>query len=46
MVMDPDEIEEYCRRHPDVAAMIILQAEDGRKEEVLCFGSWENDVLL
>jgi len=46
MVMAPDEIEEYCRRHPDVAAMIILQAEDGRKEEVLRFGSWENDVLL
>jgi len=46
MVMDPDEIKEYCRRHPDVAAMIILQAEDGRKEEVLRFGSWENDVLL
>jgi len=46
MVMDPDEIEEYCRRHPDVAAMIILQAEDGRKEEVLRFGSWGDDVLL
>jgi thiamine biosynthesis lipoprotein len=46
MVMDPDEIKEYCRRHPDVAAMIILQAEDGRKEEILRFGSWENDVLL
>jgi thiamine biosynthesis lipoprotein len=46
MVMDPDEIKEYCRRHPDVAAMIILQAEDGRKEEMLRFGSWENDVLL
>ena len=41
-----DEIKEYCQRHPDVAAMIILQAEDGRKEEILRFGSWENDVLL
>ncbi|MBL7154553.1 MAG: hypothetical protein ISS79_12630 [Phycisphaerae bacterium] len=44
MVMEPDEIEEFCRRHPDVPAMIILDAEEGRKEEILRFGRWDELV--
>jgi hypothetical protein len=44
MVMAPDEIEEYCRLHPDVLAMVILEAKDGRKEEILRFGRWDELV--
>jgi thiamine biosynthesis lipoprotein len=41
MVMAPDEIKEYCRLHPDVLATVILEAKDGRKEEILRFGRWD-----
>lgn len=41
MVFEPDEIEEYCRLHPEVLAMVILEAKEGRKEEILRFGRWD-----
>lgn len=40
MVMQPEEIEEYCRVHPEVLAMVILEAEEGPKEKILRFGRW------
>jgi len=40
MVMKPPDIEEYCRRHRDVLAMVILETED-RQEEILRFGRWD-----
>jgi len=45
MVMSPDEIKNYCRQHPDVSAMIILQDEDTKTQEgrVLCFGPWKTN---
>jgi len=40
MVMSSDEIRQYCSRHPDVSAMIILEGEgkDAEKKEILYFG--------
>jgi thiamine biosynthesis lipoprotein len=45
MVMSPDEIEKYCRRRPDIQAMIILQDERTKTKEggILRFGPWEDD---
>lgn len=40
MVMEPEQIREYCRRHPDVLAMVILEGKDG-DEEILRFGPWD-----
>ncbi len=42
MVMSPDEIKQYCRQHPNVQAMVILQNEgkEQRKEKILQFGNW------
>lgn len=37
MVMSPDEIELYCKRHPDTLAMVVI-----REEKVLRFGKWKN----
>jgi len=40
MVMSPDEIRQYCLRHPDVLAMIMLESEgkDAQKDKILHFG--------
>jgi len=40
MVMSPDEIRKYCSRHPDMAAMIMLESrdEDAPKDKILHFG--------
>lgn len=42
MIMIPDEIEEYCLRHPDTTSMIMLQEQDKKiqKEEIIRFGPW------
>jgi len=47
MVMEPDEIKEYCRCHPDVSAIVILQeqGEEAKKEEILRFGQWKKYEL-
>jgi len=40
MVMSPDEIRQYCSRHLDVSAMIMLESDgkDTQKEKILYFG--------
>jgi thiamine biosynthesis lipoprotein len=40
MVMRPDEIRQYCPRHPDVSALIMLKGrgKDARKDKILHFG--------
>jgi len=44
MVMEPDEIKEYCRRHSEVLAMVILQEKE-EQEEILRFGRWKKYEL-
>ncbi|UCC96372.1 MAG: FAD:protein FMN transferase [Phycisphaerales bacterium] len=48
MIMEPDEIEQYCARHPKVLAMVILQEKsDGAPQDtILHFGRWGENVLL
>ena len=48
MVMSPDEIRQYCSRHPDILAMIMLESEgkDAQKDKILRFGPWKKDELL
>lgn len=43
MIMSPDEIKQFCSRHPNALAMIILQEPDEKtqKETILQFGPWE-----
>ena len=45
MVMSPDEIANYCLRHPDTQAMIVLQDKSTKtqKEKILRFGPWKTD---
>ena len=43
MVIEPEDIEEYCRLHPEVLAMVILEKEEGQ-EEILRFGRWDELV--
>jgi len=38
MVMSPDEIEQYCLRHPEVQAMVIIKDRDTEKDKILRFG--------
>jgi thiamine biosynthesis lipoprotein len=48
MVMGPDEIRQYCSRHPDVSALIMLESrgKKARKKEILRFGRLKDDELL
>lgn len=41
MVMQPEEIEEYCRLHPEVLAMVILEGSEKQGEKTLRFGRWD-----
>jgi len=47
MVMNPDEIRQYCSRHPDILAMIMLEGEgkDAQKDKILHFGPWKKGKL-
>ena len=46
IVMSPQEIEQYCVRHPDVLAMVILKSQkEGQKDKILHFGPWNEDDL-
>jgi len=40
MVMSPDEIEAYCREHPDVAAMLLGPGGRAGRSAALRFGRW------
>jgi uncharacterized protein (TIGR03663 family) len=47
MVLSPDEINQYCSRHPDVLAMIVVH-EESKKEQrdrILHFGQWKRTDL-
>jgi len=48
MIMDPDEIRQYCSLHPDVLAMVILhnEGQELQKDTLLHFGRWDENVLL
>lgn len=56
MVMSPDEIEQYCLRHPEVQALVILQEEEKKpsaslrggpqREKILRYGQWKKHELL
>ena len=49
MVMTPEQIKQYCLRHPDVPAMIIVQEKDKEGqvvERILHFGPWKKGELL
>lgn len=41
MIMQPDEVEAYCLRNPNVQAMIVIGEKDERKGDVLFFGPWD-----
>ena len=45
MVMAPDEIENYCRGHPHVLAVIALKDKnvETREDKVLRYGPWKTD---
>lgn len=47
MVMSPDEVRQYCSRHQDVLAMLILHDETKKeqKEKILHFGQWKRSNL-
>ena len=48
MIMDLDEIRQYCRLHPDRRAMVILQEQDEKtqKDRILHFGPWQEEELV
>jgi thiamine biosynthesis lipoprotein len=43
MVMRPDEIKQYCSRHPQIQTLVILEHGDQeiRKDDILRFGPWK-----
>lgn len=48
MVMNLDDIKQYCSHHPHISAMIMLNGEgkDAQKDKILHFGSWKKEELL
>jgi thiamine biosynthesis lipoprotein len=46
MVMTPSEIERYCSKHPDILAMIVVEADraDRGEDRILRFGDWEKVI--
>ena len=44
MIMSPQEIERYCRKHSDTMAIIAIAEGEktGGKEKILRFGKWES----
>lgn len=47
MVMSPYEVNQYCSRHPDVLAMIVVheESEKEHKDRILHFGKWKKSSL-
>jgi thiamine biosynthesis lipoprotein len=44
MIMGVDEIKQYCSKHPDMLAMVILEEAGDEKQpqqKILRFGQWE-----
>ncbi|OHB77650.1 MAG: hypothetical protein A2Z25_04690 [Planctomycetes bacterium RBG_16_55_9] len=48
MIMDPDEIRQYCSLHRDRRAIVIVRERDEKmeKERILHFGPWPEDSEL
>jgi hypothetical protein len=48
MIMSPDEVRQYCSRHQDVSAMLVMSqwGEEPRQEKILTFGHWKKGELL
>ncbi|MFC1636364.1 FAD:protein FMN transferase [Planctomycetota bacterium] len=48
MIMESDEIRQYCSLHPDRRAMVMLleQDEKTQKDKVFHFGSWREEELV
>jgi len=48
MVMTPDEVKQYCSRHRDVSAMLVMAqwGKEPRQEKILTFGRWKKGELL
>jgi thiamine biosynthesis lipoprotein len=44
MIMGTDEIKQYCSRHPDMLAMVILEEDEQKlpRHKILRFGAWES----
>jgi uncharacterized protein (TIGR03663 family) len=47
MVMKPSQIKQYCLRHPDVLAMVIMEGESKKeqKDRIIHFGKWKKSDL-
>jgi len=43
MIMDVDEIKQYCSKRPDILAMVILETQDEEKprQKIMRFGQWK-----
>jgi len=48
MIMSPDEVKQYCSRHRDVSAMLVMAqwGKEPRQEKILTFGRWKKSELL
>lgn len=48
MVMSPNEVKQYCLRHPGVLAMVIQEDKSRKtqKEKVLHYGSWKAGQIM
>ncbi len=48
MVMEPEEVKQYCSNHPEVLAMILLDGQgwEVQDDNILRFGPWEEVVHL
>jgi thiamine biosynthesis lipoprotein len=46
MIMTPSEIENYCRLHKNVLAMVIVIEPQTQKDSVLHFGPWDEGTVL
>jgi len=45
IVMSPQEIEQYCVRHPDVLAMVILKGQKDEQDKLLQFGNCQSSIV-
>jgi thiamine biosynthesis lipoprotein len=46
MIMTPEEIEDYCKQHNEMLALIMTQDENSDREKFLYFGGWENQRVV
>jgi len=46
MVMSPNELKQYCLRHPDTQAMVVLAkpGKETQKDNILQFGQWNDRI--